>query len=40
MIQAEMDRIYNNIPLDKIPWNIETPPGALVGLVDGGKVKP
>jgi SAM-dependent methyltransferase len=40
MIQVEMDRIYKNIPLEEIPWNIETPPDALVELVDSGKVKP
>jgi 2-polyprenyl-3-methyl-5-hydroxy-6-metoxy-1,4-benzoquinol methylase len=40
MEQIEMDEIYRNIPLDKIPWNIETPPDALVQLVVGGKVKP
>ena len=40
MQQVEMDRIYRNMPLEKIPWNIETPPDALVELVDSGKVKP
>jgi len=35
-----MDRIYKNIPLEEIPWNIATPPDALVELVDSGKVKP
>ena len=40
MIRDEMDRIYNSMPLEKIPWNIETPPDALVELVDGGEVKP
>jgi 2-polyprenyl-3-methyl-5-hydroxy-6-metoxy-1,4-benzoquinol methylase len=40
MMQVEMDRIYKNIPLEEIPWNIETPPDALVELVDSGKVKP
>jgi SAM-dependent methyltransferase len=40
MIQVEMDRIYKNIPLEEIPWNIEAPPDALVELVDSGKVKP
>ncbi len=40
MIQVEMDRIYKNIPLEEIPWNIATPPDALVELVDSGKVKP
>ncbi len=40
MMPVEMDRIYKNIPLEEIPWNIETPPDALVELVDSGKVKP
>jgi SAM-dependent methyltransferase len=40
MIENEMERIYKNIPLERIPWNIETPPDALVELVDGGEVKP
>lgn len=40
MIQIEMDRIYREWPLGKIPWNIETPPDALVELVENGKVKP
>lgn len=35
-----MDRIYRNTPLKEIPWNIKTPPDALVELVDSGKVKP
>jgi ubiquinone/menaquinone biosynthesis C-methylase UbiE len=35
-----MDEIYRNIPLEEIPWNIETPPDALVELVNNGKVKP
>jgi len=37
---VEMDRIYRNTPLEEIPWNIETPPNALVELVKNGKVKP
>lgn len=35
-----MDEIYKNVPLEKIPWNIETPPDILVKLVDSGKLKP
>lgn len=35
-----MKRIYRKIPLNEIPWNIETPPDVLVELVDSGKVKP
>ena len=36
----DMDRIYKDVPLDTIPWNTETPPDALVELVQGGKVRP
>jgi len=34
-----MDRLYRKTPLNKIPWNIETPPDVLVDLVESGKVK-
>jgi SAM-dependent methyltransferase len=40
MIQDEMDKIYKRIPLNEIPWNIETPPKALVKLIESGKVSP
>jgi cyclopropane fatty-acyl-phospholipid synthase-like methyltransferase len=36
----EMDKIYRDIPPEEIPWNIETPPNALVELCESGKVKP
>ena len=39
MEQVEMDGIYKEMPLGKVPWNIETPPDALVELVKNGKVK-
>jgi SAM-dependent methyltransferase len=39
MAQVEMDRIYREIPLAKIPWNIDTPPDVLVKVVKNGKVK-
>ena len=35
-----MDDIYKNMPLQDIPWNIETPPQLLVELIDGGKILP
>lgn len=35
-----MDTIYKTVPLAEIPWNRETPPDALVELVETGKVKP
>lgn len=37
---VDMDKIYRDVPLENIPWNIETPPRALVELVESGKVKP
>jgi len=35
-----MDDVYKNMPLEDIPWNVETPPELLVELVDSGKVQP
>jgi len=40
MKYADVDRIYQMIPLDNIPWNSETPPDALVRIVQDGKVRP
>jgi hypothetical protein len=40
MTHVDMDRIYKNMPLEKIPWNKEAPPEALVELVEGGREKP
>jgi SAM-dependent methyltransferase len=37
---VDIDEIYHRMPLDRIPWNIETPPTALVELVKSGKVRP
>jgi len=37
---ADIDGIYRTMPLDRIPWNGETPPDALVELVRSGKVRP
>ncbi len=36
----EMEDIYQNIPPDRIPWNIEEPPEALVRLVESGQLLP
>ena len=36
----DIDRIYRTVPLDRIPWNSETPPDVLVQLVQDGKVRP
>jgi 2-polyprenyl-3-methyl-5-hydroxy-6-metoxy-1,4-benzoquinol methylase len=35
-----MERIYQKIPLNEIPWNIETPPFVLIKLVESGEIKP
>jgi len=40
MKYADIDRIYQTIPLDNLPWNNEIPPDALVDLVQSGKVRP
>lgn len=40
MKYADVDKIYKEMPLDKIPWNSETPPDELVELVYSGKVRP
>ncbi len=39
-IRQEMDKIYSTIPGDKIPWNLETPPNALVSLIEQGIITP
>jgi cyclopropane fatty-acyl-phospholipid synthase-like methyltransferase len=40
MKYADVDRIYQTIPLGNIPWNNETPPNVLVDLVESRKVRP
>jgi SAM-dependent methyltransferase len=35
-----MEDIYQNIPPDRIPWNIGEPPDALVRLVESGQLLP
>jgi len=37
---ADVDRIYQTLSLDQIPWNSETPPDELVHLVKDGMVRP
>ncbi|UCH66239.1 MAG: class I SAM-dependent methyltransferase [Ignavibacterium sp.] len=34
MIKDQMDEIYSNIPLEEIPWNMETPPDLLKKIID------
>ncbi len=40
MIKDQMEKIYRNIPPEKIPWNIETAPDILQHIVETGKIKP
>ena len=40
MIKEQMENIYRNIPPEKIPWNIETPPDILQQIVKTEKIKP
>ncbi|MGZ7121696.1 MAG: class I SAM-dependent methyltransferase [Halobacteriota archaeon] len=40
MKQIEIDEIYRKTPQERIPWNVETPPAALVALLDGCVVTP
>lgn len=40
MIKDQMENIYKNIPLDKIPWNVESPPDILVKFVKKHVRKP
>ena len=40
MKHIEIDEIYQKTPLELIPWNIETPPEALVALVNSRIVTP
>ena len=39
-VRDEMERIYTEMSLADIPWNIESPPGQLVDLVASGQVQP
>ena len=40
MIKEQMEEIYGNIPPDKIPWNLETPPDIIQNIVNSGRIKP
>lgn len=39
-IRKQMNEIYSDMPLDKIPWNMSDPPALLVDAVKSGKIKP
>ena len=39
-VRQQMERIYGQLPLEEIPWNLEAPPRVLVELVQSGRVGP
>jgi cyclopropane fatty-acyl-phospholipid synthase-like methyltransferase len=39
-LREQMDRIYKDVPLETIPWNITEPPQLLVDALQTGKIKP
>jgi len=38
--QHNFDSIYQNIPLDEIPWNRQQPPELIIELLESGRIKP
>jgi len=40
MIREQMNKIYSVMDLDKIPWNIDTPPHILQGLIKSNLLSP
>ncbi len=40
MKQNDIENIYKTIPLKEIPWNIVTPPDALVKLIENKSINP
>jgi hypothetical protein len=39
-IREQMESIYRELPLDRIPWNLEEPPELLVDLIQNRKIAP
>jgi len=39
-VREQMERIYGELPLDEIPWNLEAPPRVFVDVVQSGRVAP
>jgi SAM-dependent methyltransferase len=38
--KERIDNIYQDVPLEEIPWNVEAPPQALADLVESRRVSP
>jgi SAM-dependent methyltransferase len=39
-LREQMDRVYRELALEEIPWNLESPPAVLVRLVESRWVQP
>jgi SAM-dependent methyltransferase len=39
-LREQMESIYRELPLDRIPWNLEEPPELLVDLIQTRKIAP
>ena len=39
-LREQMEKIYRDLPLESIPWNLSKPPQLLVDAVNSGKIKP
>lgn len=39
-VREQMERIYTDVPLDEIPWNLTEPPEILVRAVESGEMEP
>lgn len=39
-VREQMDQIYRDVPLARIPWNLEQPASLLASAVETGKIKP
>jgi 2-polyprenyl-3-methyl-5-hydroxy-6-metoxy-1,4-benzoquinol methylase len=40
MIKDQMEKIYQSMPPEKIPWNMDSPPELLQSLCKTGKIRP
>jgi len=39
-LAEQMERIYRELALEEIPWNLERPPALLIDLVESGRLAP
>ncbi len=39
-LRDQMEKIYREMPVERIPWNLEQPPKLLADLVQSGRIRP